>query len=79
MLKDDGGLGLIDIATHGCILVVKWVVRCLEGCAPWHILLRHYLLTTQHSGRIKGSFDLCDIISSPHIFYVVGYFIFKSI
>lgn len=79
MLKDEGGLGLIDIATHGCILESKWVVRCMEGSAPHKILLRHCLLLAQHSGRIKGTFDLCGIISSSHSFHVLGSFIFKSI
>jgi hypothetical protein len=35
MPKDEGGLGLIDVATQGTILVAKWVVRCLEGTSPW--------------------------------------------
>ena len=53
MTKDEGGSGLFDIATHGLILETKWVARCLEGCAPWHILLRHHLLSAQDSGRIR--------------------------
>ena len=32
MAKDEGGLGLIDIVTQGCILASKSVVWCLEGC-----------------------------------------------
>jgi hypothetical protein len=35
MPKDEGNLGLIDVATHGNILGVKWVVRWLEGLSPW--------------------------------------------
>jgi hypothetical protein len=35
MPKDEGGLGLIDVATQGNILAAKWVVRCLEGSSPW--------------------------------------------
>ena len=77
--KDVGGLRLIDIVRHGCILATKWVVRCLEECAPWRIFLRHHILTTQHSGRVSGSFDLCAMISSPHYFLVRGSFIIKSI
>ena len=37
------------------------------------------LLSSQHSVRIRGSFDLCDIISSPHSFHVARYFMFKRI
>ena len=33
--KVEGGLCLIDVATHGGILATKWVVKCLEGCFPW--------------------------------------------
>ena len=79
MPKDEGGFGLIDIATQGFILEAKWVVRCHEQCVPWKILFIHRLLSSQYSGRIKGYFYLCDIISSPHSFHVEGSFIFKSI
>jgi hypothetical protein len=44
MPKDEGGLGLIDIGIEGFILETKWFVRCVDGCAPWKILLRHILL-----------------------------------
>jgi hypothetical protein len=35
MPKDEEGLGIIDVVTHGFILVSKWVVRCLKGTSPW--------------------------------------------
>lgn len=72
MTKDDESLRLIHIENQGCILVAKWVIRCLEGCAPWSMFLIHLHLIDQPSGRSKGSFQLCDIISSPHSFQVVG-------
>jgi hypothetical protein len=31
MPKKEGGLDLIYVATHGCILYTKWIVKCLEG------------------------------------------------
>jgi hypothetical protein len=39
MPKEEGGLSLIDVVTQGHILATKWIVRCLEGFAPWKILL----------------------------------------
>lgn len=39
--KEEGGLGLIDVATQGSILAAKWVVKCLEGGAPWQVMFRH--------------------------------------
>jgi len=44
MHKDEGGLGLIDVATKGYILEVKWVVKYLENASLWQILLRYRLL-----------------------------------
>ena len=79
MPKDEEGLGLIDIQTHGFILEAKWVAICVEGCAPWKILLIHHILSAQHSGTIKGFFYLCDIVYFPHIFNVASNFIFKII
>jgi hypothetical protein len=77
--KDEGGIRLIDIVTLGIILDAKWVVPCLEGCSPWQVLLRHGLLMTQHNGKVRGSFGLCDIISTTEIFQVSSSFIIKSI
>jgi hypothetical protein len=48
----------------GSILAAKWVVRCLEGTSPWQVLLWHRLLSTQHVGKIRGLFGLCDILST---------------
>jgi hypothetical protein len=79
MPKDEGGLGLIDVVTQGNILAAKWVVRCLEGSSPWQVLMWHRLISAQHVGRVKGQFDLCDIISTPHNFHISGSFIFRSI
>jgi hypothetical protein len=79
MPKDEGGLGLIDVATQGYILEAKWVVRCLENTSPWQVLLRHRLLSAQHVGKIKGQFGLCDILFLPHNFQIAGSFIFRSI
>lgn len=39
MPKEDSGLDLIDVVTHGRILVAKWIVKCLECFASWQILL----------------------------------------
>lgn len=58
MPKDEGGPGLIDVATQGSILATKWVVRCLERSSPWHVLLRHRLLLAQHVSKVKGAFGL---------------------
>jgi hypothetical protein len=77
--KDEGCLGLIDIATQGSILATKWVVRCLEGCSPWQLMLRRHLLMGQHISNIRGSFILHDIISTPHSFQVSISFIIISI
>ena len=79
MKKDEVGLGVIDIATHGCILVAKWVVKCVDKCTSWPIFLIHCPLSYHHSGRMRGYFGLCDMISSPHSFHVVGSFILKII
>ena len=46
---------------------------------PWMILLRYRLLTTQHCGMVRESFDLSDIIYSPHSFHVGSSFIIKVI
>jgi len=77
--KEECGLGLIDMETHGSILVATWVVKCLEGSSPWQVLMRHKLLLAHHVDKVKGEFSLCDIISAPHYFHIVGSFIFKSI
>jgi hypothetical protein len=37
-----------------------------EGVPSLEGLLRHQLLLTQHVGKIKGAFELCDITSTPH-------------
>jgi len=39
MPKEKGGLNLIDVVTLGFILVVKFIVRGLEGSTPGQILL----------------------------------------
>lgn len=41
--KEEGDLRLIDVETQGHILATKWISKCLEGSAPWKILL-HYRL-----------------------------------
>lgn len=46
--EEEGGLGLIHIASQGDIFAAKWVMRCLEGAAPWQGLLQRRLLTAQH-------------------------------
>ena len=51
--KDEGGLSLIAIATQGSTLAAKWVVRCLEGSSPLHILMRHRILIAQHVSKVK--------------------------
>jgi hypothetical protein len=79
MHKDEGGLGLIDVATQGNILVAKWVVKCLKGSSPWQVLMRNILISSQHTNKVKGQFDLCDIISTPHNFHISRSFIFRSI
>jgi hypothetical protein len=68
MPKGEGVLGLIDVVMQGNILVAKLVVQCLDGSSPWHVLLRHRLLSVQHVGRVRGAFGLCEIISTPHNF-----------
>jgi hypothetical protein len=40
---------------------------------------QHRLRSTQHLGRVQGSFDLCEIISTTHLFQVLGSVIFRSI
>jgi hypothetical protein len=45
MHKDEGGLDLVDVVTQGNILVVKWVVRCLESSFPWKVLMQHRLIS----------------------------------
>lgn len=79
MPKEEGGLGFIDVTTHGSILVAKWVVMWLEASSPWNILMWHRILTSQHVGKVRGWFDLCDIISSPQNYQVAISLIFKSI
>jgi hypothetical protein len=54
MPKDEGGLGLINVATQGFILVAKWALRCLEGDAPWYVLFWHRMMLAQHVGRCRG-------------------------
>ncbi len=44
--KDKGGLGIIDPYTHGVCLTSKWVIRALEGDAPWKGLIRFHIQTT---------------------------------
>lgn len=39
--KDEGILGLIDVATQGSILAAKWLTRCFEGSSPWQVLMQH--------------------------------------
>ena len=41
------------------------------------ILLRYHLLTTQHGGMVRGSFEVGDIIYSRHSFHVASSFIIK--
>ena len=79
MSKDKIGLGLMDVVTQGKILVAKWVVWCLEGSSPWQVLMRNILISTHNVGKVKGQFDLFDIIFSPHKFNVSGSFVFMSI
>lgn len=79
MPKDKRGLGSIDVATHKSILVAMWVVRCLEGSFPSQVLLRHWFLSMQHIGKIKGGGRLCDIMSAPHRFQISSSSIFRSI
>jgi hypothetical protein len=52
MSKVEEGHGLIAVATHGSILATKWVVRCIEGAAPWHTLFWHRMMTTQCLGKV---------------------------
>lgn len=42
MPKEEGGLGLLDVATQGRILAAKWIVRCLGGSTPWQTLLQYW-------------------------------------
>lgn len=35
-----GGLGLINVATHGSILVDKWMMKHLEGSVPCQVLFQ---------------------------------------
>jgi hypothetical protein len=65
MPKDEGGIGLVDVATLGSMFATKWVVRCLDGSSSSQVLLRHGLHTTQHNSKIQGSFRLCNIIPIP--------------
>jgi hypothetical protein len=37
------------------------------------------LISFDHVSRVKGQFDLCDIMSTPHNFHISGSLIFKSI
>ena len=63
--KDEGGLGMNDVATQCSISTSMWVVRCLEGSSPWQILMQHMSPTAWHVGKVKGQCDLCDIILAP--------------
>ena len=79
MPKNEGGIVLINIATQGSDFETKWVVRFLEGYSPWHILMWHRILITQHAGKVRGHFYFGGIISIPQIFQVAGSFILESI
>lgn len=42
--KNESGLSLIDVTSHGIVLMAKWVVKGLNANAPWKVLLRHTIL-----------------------------------
>lgn len=79
MPKEEGGLGLIDVATQGCVLAAKWVIKCVEGASSWQILLRHRITSAQHISRIRGDFALCNVIMAPDQFMMIGSLILRSI
>ena len=39
--KKLGGLGMRDVKKQGISLATKWVLKSLEGCEPWKILIRN--------------------------------------
>jgi hypothetical protein len=67
------------VASQGSILATKWVMCFIEGSSPWQMLLHHTFYYAQHVLKVKGSFNLCDIISAPHLFTTLQSFIYKSI
>ena len=50
-LKDKGGLGILDPYIQDIFLTTKWIVRSLDGNAPWKHLICHPIqtATTGHS------------------------------
>lgn len=66
--KNEGRLSLIDVTSQGIVLMAKWVVKGLNANAPWKVLLRHRILQAQPNVKVRGSFGLCDIITSPNMF-----------
>ena len=62
MPKDEGGLGLLDVAIQGSILAAKWASRCLEGSSPWQVLMRYRLVSVPMLARLEGNLVFVPLI-----------------
>jgi hypothetical protein len=51
--KDQGGLGIADLATKNIILLSKWIFNLLNGDGPWQSLLRNKYLTTKTLSHVQ--------------------------
>ena len=68
--RDQGGLGLPKVRVQGAGLGSKWVVCKVKRDAPWQFLVRRRIQQAQHNQRIKGPFQLCEIISNAQAFVI---------
>eukprot|EP01018_Ginkgo_biloba_P013924 Gb_27022 [translate_table: standard] len=78
--KDCGSLGITQgIKAQGVVLAGKWIVRAIQGGAPWQILVHHRILTDTHQLGVKGSYRLCDVMGGAATFMLAGSQILKQL
>lgn len=78
--KAHGGLGLKDLKKHVITLAAKWILKALDGKAPWKVLIRKKIV--QVVPKLVKSWKvlpLSYLLISKHQIVPTGSVVFRSI